>query len=46
MKEPFDIDETFRRLRLALADLPKAAMFDLRDRRYASPFEQLVGSFA
>ena len=29
-KEPFDIDEAFRRLRLAVADFPKAAMFDLR----------------
>ena len=28
----------------AVADLPKAAMFDLRDRGYGSPFEQLVGS--
>jgi len=43
-KEPFDIDEVFRRLRLVLADLPKAAMFDLRDRGFSSPFEQLVGS--
>jgi len=43
-KEPFDIDEVFRRLRAALAELPKAAMFDLRDRGYDSPFEQLVGS--
>ncbi len=42
--EPFDIDEVFRRLRAALADLPKAAMFDLRDRGYATPFEQLVSS--
>ena len=42
--EPFDIDEVFRRLRVALAGLPKAAMFDLRDRGYPSPFEQLVGS--
>lgn len=42
--EPFDVDEAFRRLRLALADMPKAAMFDLRDRGFASPFEQLVGS--
>ena len=42
--EPFDIDEVFRRLRLLLADLPKAAMFDLRDRGHATPFEQLVGS--
>src|SRR3954464_15909450 len=44
MKEPLDIDEIFRRLRLAVADLPKAAMFDLRDRGFGSPFEQLVGS--
>jgi endonuclease-3 len=43
-KQPFDIDEAFRRLRLAVADLPKAAMFDLRDRGYRSPFEQLVGA--
>jgi endonuclease III len=43
-KEPFDIDEVFRRLRLALAGLPRAAMFDLRDRGFSSPFEQLVGS--
>jgi endonuclease III len=43
-KEPLDIDEIFRRLRRAVADLPKAAMFDLRDRGYASPFEQLVGA--
>jgi endonuclease-3 len=43
-KQPFDIDEAFRRLRLATADLPKAAMFELRDRGYASPFEQLVAA--
>jgi endonuclease III len=43
-KEPFDIDEVFRRLRIAVADLPKAAMFDLRDRGFGTPFEQLVGS--
>ncbi len=44
VNEPFDIDEAFRRLRLAVANLPKAAMFDLRDRGYSSPFEQLVGA--
>ena len=44
VKEPFDIDEVFRRLRQAVAGFPKAAMFDLRDRGYGSPFEQLVGS--
>src|SRR3954466_10886242 len=43
-KEPFDIDEAFRRLRIATAGLTKAAMFDLRDRGFDSPFEQLVGS--
>jgi endonuclease-3 len=44
IKEPFDIDEIFRRLRIAVSGLPKAAMFDLRDRGFGSPFEQLVGS--
>ncbi len=43
-KKPFDIDEVFVRLRRAVEGHPKAAMFDLRDRGYASPFEQLVGS--
>jgi endonuclease III len=43
-KEPFDIDEVFRRLRRVTATLPKAAMFELRDRGYGSPFEQLVAS--
>lgn len=42
--EPLDIDEVFRRLRVAVAPFAKAAMFDLRDRGHASPFEQLVGS--
>ena len=43
-KRPFDFDEAFRHLRAALADLPKAAMFDLRDRGYATLYEQLVAS--
>src|SRR3546814_20328419 len=43
-KEPLDIDEVFRRLRRAVAGLPKAAMFELRDRGHGSPFEQLIGS--
>lgn len=43
-KEPFDIDEVFLRLRRAVEGLPKAAMFDLRDRGFGSPFEQLVGA--
>lgn len=43
-KRPFDVDEVFRRLRAATAGLPKAAMFELRDRGHDTPFEQLVGS--
>ena len=43
-KEPFDFDEAFRRLRDAVAGLPKAAMFELRDRGHGSLFEQLVAS--
>ncbi|WP_434624608.1 endonuclease III domain-containing protein [Azospirillum sp. B2RO_4] len=42
--QSFDIDEAFRRLRIAVAPYPKAAMFELRDRGHASPFEQLVAS--
>ncbi len=43
-KEPFDIDEVFRKLRRAVAKVPKAAMFELRERGFGTPFEQLVGS--
>ena len=43
-KVAFDIDEVFARLRLACAALPKAAMFDLRDRGHGAPYEQLVSS--
>ncbi len=43
-KETFEFDEAFRRLRVAVAGLPKAAMFELRDRGHASLFEQLVAS--
>ncbi len=43
-KVAFDIHEVFVRLRLACAALPKAAMFDLRDRGHGSPYEQLVSS--
>lgn len=43
-KAPFDIDEVFHRLRTTCATLPKAAMFQLRDEGYDTPFEQLVAS--
>ena len=42
MKEPFDIDEVFRRLRPAVAPFPKAGLFQLRDEGFSSVFEQLV----
>jgi endonuclease-3 len=43
-EEPLDVDEIFRRLRAATAGLPKAAMFELRDRGHGSAFEQLVAA--
>jgi endonuclease III len=43
-KRPLDIDAVFHKLRKAVAGLPKAAMFELRDRGHGTPFEQLVGS--
>ncbi|SDC14998.1 endonuclease III domain-containing protein [Belnapia rosea] len=43
-KAPFDIDLVFRLLREAVAKLPKAAMFELRDRGHGTPFEQLVAA--
>lgn len=41
-KEPFDIDEAMARIRRAVQRYPKAAMFELRDDGFGSPFEQLV----
>ena len=43
-KDSFDIDLVFRLLREAVAKLPKAARFELRDRGHGSPFEQLVAA--
>ncbi|HYZ20642.1 MAG TPA: endonuclease III [Rhodopila sp.] len=43
-KEAFDIHEIFRRLRVACAQLPQAAMFQLRGEGYDTPYEQLVAS--
>lgn len=42
--EPWDADEAFRRLRDAVRDRPKAAVFDLRDRGFGTPFQVLVAS--
>jgi endonuclease-3 len=42
MKRPFDIDLAFMRIRDAIVSFPKAALFELADEGYNSPFEQLV----
>jgi endonuclease III len=41
-KQPFDIDQVIGRIREAVTPLPKAAMFQLADEGFSSPFEQLV----
>lgn len=41
-KRPFDIDEVMRRVRRAVDLLPDAALFELADEGFDSPFEQLV----
>jgi endonuclease III len=41
-KEPFDIDQAIERIRAAVASLPKAALFELAEAGFDSPFEQLV----
>lgn len=41
-KRPFDIDVALPRIRSAVAPYPKAAMFELAERGYATPFQQLV----
>ena len=41
-KRPFDIDQVIRRIRVAARPFPKAAMFELADDGFSSPFEQLV----
>ena len=41
-KRPIDIDLVVRRIRKAVADFPKAAMFELADDGHDTPFEQLV----
>ena len=41
-KRPFEIDEAMRRLRKAVMPYAKAAMFELAEDGFGSPFEQLV----
>lgn len=41
-KSPFDIDLAMERIRVAIRPYPKAAMFELFEQGFTSPFEQLV----
>ena len=41
-KRPFDIDVAVRRISKAVEPFPKAAMFELAEQGFSSPFEQLV----
>ena len=41
-KQPFDIDSAIERIREAVRPFPKAALFELAEDGYCSPFEQLV----
>src|SRR5690242_6618183 len=41
-KRPFDIPEMMRRVREAVKPYPKAVLFELADRGYATPFHILV----
>lgn len=41
-KQPFDIDLAMALIREAVKSFPKAAMFELADDGYSSPFEQLI----
>ena len=42
-KKPHDITTMLRRISLAVEPYPKAAMFELAERGFATPFQQLVG---
>jgi endonuclease III len=41
-KQPFDIDKVIRHVRVAVRPFTKAALFELYDDGFTSPFEQLV----
>ncbi|WHZ25461.1 MAG: Endonuclease III [Nitrospira sp.] len=41
-KQPFEITSVFRKIRKAIEPFPKAAMFQLAEEGFISPFEQLV----
>ena len=41
-KQPFDIDVVMARIAEAVRPYPKAALFELAELGYATPFQQLV----
>jgi endonuclease III len=41
-KQPFDIDEALRRIDKAVEPYPKAALFELAEAGFSTPFEQLI----
>jgi endonuclease-3 len=41
-KAPFDVDVAMERIREAVQPFPKAAMFELRDDGYGTPFQQVI----
>lgn len=41
-KRPFDIDQAILRIREAVRPFPKAALFELAEEGFRSPFEQLI----
>jgi endonuclease-3 len=41
-KDPFDIDIALREIAKAVEPFPKAAMFELAEQGYSTPFEQLI----
>lgn len=41
-KAPFDIEAMFEQIRIAVEPFPQAALFELADEGFGSPFEQLV----
>lgn len=42
MKQPFEIDWVMQQVRAAVRPFPKAALFELAEEGYRSPFEQLI----
>jgi endonuclease-3 len=42
LKRPFDIDLAMERIRVAVEPFPKAALFELAEEGFRSPFEQLA----